>query len=126
MAADPRVRTLASAEPMAHGRNCKPCRRDGRLHPHEPAERPDPARYSMAAPNADLGTEAAYQGAAGGLNTRRVEAVWRGHGTRLPTRTGTAKPSKAVGSCTAPSRWLFIVFNPVDSYLERPRESEPS
>ena len=25
------------------------------------------------------------------------------------------------GSCTAPSRWLFIVFNPVDSYLERLR-----
>src|SRR5216117_3385745 len=112
MALEPRCRHPASAEPMAHGRNCKPCRRDGRLHPHEPAERPDPARSPMATPTADLGIEAAYQGAAGGLDTRRMEAVRYGHGTRLPTRTGTAKPSKAVGSCTAPSRWFFIVFNP--------------
>src|SRR5439155_2509258 len=101
MALEPRCRHPASAEPMAHGRDRKPCRRDGRLHPHEPAERPDPARSPMATPTASLGIEAAYQGAAGGLDTRRMEAVRRGHGTRLPTRKGTAKPSKAVGSRTA-------------------------
>src|SRR5436853_5442826 len=127
MALEPRCRHPASAEPMAHGRDRKPCRRHRGLRPLETTERPDPTRSEMAAPTADVGTEATNEGATGGLDARRMEAVRCGHGTRLPTRTGTAKPSKAVEDpCTAPSRWLFIVFNHVDSYLERLRESEPS
>src|SRR6266480_561650 len=126
MALEPRCRHLASAEPMAHGRNRKPCRRDGRLHPHEPAERPDPARSPMATPTAGLGIEAAYQGAAGGLDTRRMEAVRRGHGTRLPTRTGTAKPSKAVEDPAPLPRDGSSSSSIPSRYLERLRESEPS
>ena len=112
VALEPRCRHPASAESMAHGRNREPCRRHRGLRPLETTERPDPTRSAMAAPTADVGTEAANEGATGSLRARRMEAVRYGHGTRLPTRTGTAKPSKAVGSCTAPSRWFFIVFNP--------------
>src|SRR5439155_25569898 len=70
MALEPRCRHPASAEPMAHGRDCKPSRRHGGLRPHEPTERPDPTRSALAAPTADVGTEATNEGATGGLDAR--------------------------------------------------------
>src|SRR5438477_2644071 len=126
MALEPRCRHPASAEPMAHGRDRKPCRRHRGLRPLETTERPDPTRSEMAAPTADVGTEATNEGATGGLDARRMEAVRCGHGTRLPTRTGTAKPSKAVEDPAPLPRDGSSSSSIPSRYLERLGESEPS
>src|SRR2546427_7480136 len=89
------------SEPMAHGRDRQPARRQGRLRLVAAPGWSDPLRPPMEPTAQGPGPEEAYEGGTRGLHDACVEAVRRRNGTGLPALATTPDQMKRSGRTLA-------------------------